>query len=617
MVQASFEARVRRGRRPRAERHRARGVRRGQDAEGRRPVAVPAGATAPTIRARAFGEALRQIAQLIKADVGLEVAFADVGGWDHARQPGRRAGPARARASTTSRAASPRSSRDLGDRMADVVILTMSEFGRAVAENGNRGTDHGHGNAMMVIGGGVRGGKVYGRWPGLAPEQRYEGRDLAVTTDFRNVFAEVVRGHLGLTDTRSRCFPGFNGAAALGFCGVGSAVGLRQRHTRARRDRLITGAPRRRCVSSSTRRRALERNIDRMQAAADARAACGCGRTPRRTSRRQSRACRSTRGAVGICCAKLGEAEVFADAGIDGHPPALSAQPGQRRSRARAARSHAPLVHRRPPRRRARMVGGDDGAPAATVDVLVKVDVGFHRCGIDPDAPGARGDRRASRALPGLRFRGLLSHAGHAYGAASDDETAGDRRARKRDAADGARGARRGARRARSRRSASARRRRALQRRAGRASPSCGPGNYVYFDRTQVALGVGDVGRLRAHRARARRQPPGRDRIILDSGSKTLTNDSARGFARHAGLRRGARRRSTRATPDRVARRSSGCRKSTRPCASTRRDARSRPATSSASSRTTRASCRTWSTGGGRWLSATASVGLRARGRIA
>ncbi len=71
------------------------------------------------------------------------------------------------------------------------MILTMSEFGRTVAENGNRGTDHGHGNAMMVIGGGVRGGKVYGKWPGLAREQRYEGRDLAVTTDFRTVFAEV------------------------------------------------------------------------------------------------------------------------------------------------------------------------------------------------------------------------------------------------------------------------------------------------------------------------------------------------------------------------------------------------------------------------------------------
>ena len=101
--------------------------------------------------------------------------------------------------------------------MGDIVILTMSEFGRAVAENGNRGTDHGHGNAMFIIGGqNVRGGKVYGRWPGLAREQRYDGRDLAVTTDFRAVFAEVVRGHLGVADTRT-IFPGFNDTQRLGL----------------------------------------------------------------------------------------------------------------------------------------------------------------------------------------------------------------------------------------------------------------------------------------------------------------------------------------------------------------------------------------------------------------
>jgi len=92
----------------------------------------------------------------------------------------------------------------------------MSEFGRAVVENGNRGTDHGHGNAMMIIGGPVRGGKVYGRWPGLAPEQRYDRRDLAVTTDFRSVFAEVVQRHLGLADTRP-VFPGFTANTTLGF----------------------------------------------------------------------------------------------------------------------------------------------------------------------------------------------------------------------------------------------------------------------------------------------------------------------------------------------------------------------------------------------------------------
>ena len=92
--------------------------------------------------------------------------------------------------------------------MADTVILTMSEFGRAVSENGNRGTDHGHGNAMLVIGGPVHGGRVYGKWPGLAVDQRFEGRDLAVTTDFRDVFGEVVVRHMGITDPRP-IFPSY------------------------------------------------------------------------------------------------------------------------------------------------------------------------------------------------------------------------------------------------------------------------------------------------------------------------------------------------------------------------------------------------------------------------
>jgi uncharacterized protein (DUF1501 family) len=162
-----------------------------------------------------FGEALRQIAQLVKADVGLEVAFAESGNWDHHVNEGAAVGVLATRLDDLARGVTALV-RDLGDRMQDVVILTMSEFGRAVAENGNRGTDHGHGNAMMIIGGPVRGGKVYGRWPGLAPEQRYDGRDLAVTTDFRSVFAEVVHGHLGLADTRP-VFPGFAAQTTLGF----------------------------------------------------------------------------------------------------------------------------------------------------------------------------------------------------------------------------------------------------------------------------------------------------------------------------------------------------------------------------------------------------------------
>ena len=161
----------------------------------------------------AYGEALRQIAQLIKADVGLEIAFAEAGGWDTHVNQGASAGQLGARLDDFGRGIAALH-RDLGDRLSDVVILTMSEFGRAVAENGNRGTDHGHGNAMLVIGGDVRGGRVYGRWPGLAPEQRYEGRDLAVTTDFRSVFAEVVRTHLGVADMRA-VFPGFETKQAV------------------------------------------------------------------------------------------------------------------------------------------------------------------------------------------------------------------------------------------------------------------------------------------------------------------------------------------------------------------------------------------------------------------
>ena len=99
--------------------------------------------------------------------------------------------------------------------MDDVVILTMSEFGRMARENGNRGTDHGHAGALFVIGGHVKGGKVHGKWPGLEQEQLYEGRDLALTTDFRSVFGEVVRAHLGASES-SALFPGFAATDRLG-----------------------------------------------------------------------------------------------------------------------------------------------------------------------------------------------------------------------------------------------------------------------------------------------------------------------------------------------------------------------------------------------------------------
>jgi uncharacterized protein (DUF1501 family) len=159
-----------------------------------------------------YGQALKQIAQLIKADMGLEVAFAESGNWDHHANEG----PQIANRLDDFASGIAAFAADLGDRMADVMVLTMSEFGRTVAENGNRGTDHGHGNAMLVLGGDVKGGKVYGKWPGLEREQRYEGRDLAITTDFRDVFAEILTGHMGARDT-STVFPGYAVKSRVGF----------------------------------------------------------------------------------------------------------------------------------------------------------------------------------------------------------------------------------------------------------------------------------------------------------------------------------------------------------------------------------------------------------------
>jgi len=154
-----------------------------------------------------FGQALKQIAQLTKSNVGLEVAFADVGGWDTHVNQGNGQGQLAGRLDDFSKSIAALVT-DLGDRMGDTVVLTMSEFGRAVNENGNRGTDHGHGNAMMVMGGGVHGGHVFGKWPGLSVDRRYDGRDLAVTTDFRDVFAEVVVRHLGVSNA-APIFPGY------------------------------------------------------------------------------------------------------------------------------------------------------------------------------------------------------------------------------------------------------------------------------------------------------------------------------------------------------------------------------------------------------------------------
>jgi uncharacterized protein (DUF1501 family) len=166
-----------------------------------------------------FGNSLLQIAQLIKAGVGLEIAFTDVGGWDtHVNE-----GSSRGQLSNLLQQFSSGISAlclDLGTRMDDVIVLTMSEFGRTVRENGNRGTDHGHANAMFVLGNDVRGGKVYGQWPGLKSDQLYEGRDLALTTDFRDVFGEIAARHLGSSNLQT-VFPGYalNKSKFKGFLG--------------------------------------------------------------------------------------------------------------------------------------------------------------------------------------------------------------------------------------------------------------------------------------------------------------------------------------------------------------------------------------------------------------
>ncbi|HEV2912312.1 MAG TPA: DUF1501 domain-containing protein [Pyrinomonadaceae bacterium] len=164
-----------------------------------------------------FGSSLLQIAQLIKAGVGLEVAFTESGGWDtHVNQGGAR-GQLALRLQELG-AGIGALARDLGARMDDVVILTMSEFGRTVRENGNRGTDHGHANAMLVIGNSVRGGRVYGQWPGLSSDQLHEGRDLALTTDFRDVLGELAQKHLGNSNLQT-IFPGY-AASARDFRGI-------------------------------------------------------------------------------------------------------------------------------------------------------------------------------------------------------------------------------------------------------------------------------------------------------------------------------------------------------------------------------------------------------------
>ena len=155
-----------------------------------------------------FGKSLRQVAQLIKAEVGLEVAFVEIGGWDtHANQGG--ANGALATRLTELAGGLAALHRDLGEKMSDVLVLTMSEFGRTARQNGNRGTDHGHGTAFFALGGSVRGGRVLGDWPGLSTDKLFEGRDLEITTDYRDFFAEACVRHMGVAEGElAKVFPG-------------------------------------------------------------------------------------------------------------------------------------------------------------------------------------------------------------------------------------------------------------------------------------------------------------------------------------------------------------------------------------------------------------------------
>jgi uncharacterized protein (DUF1501 family) len=153
-----------------------------------------------------FGNSMRQIAQLLKANLGVEAAFTDVGGWDTHQNQGNVNGQLANRLTDFSNSIAA-FWRDMGDDAANITLVTMSEFGRTARENGTGGTDHGHANAMFVLGGQVKGGKVYGRWPGLDNDQLNEGRDLALTTDYRQVLSEVITHSLG-AENLELVFPG-------------------------------------------------------------------------------------------------------------------------------------------------------------------------------------------------------------------------------------------------------------------------------------------------------------------------------------------------------------------------------------------------------------------------
>lgn len=273
------------------------------------------------------------------------------------------------------------------------------------------------------------------------------------------------------------------------------------------------------------------RNIDRMQAGADAR---GIRLRPHAKTHKSPEVARwqLERGAAGICCAKLGEAEVFADAGIaDIRIPYPLHPANADRVGSLAARTRLSFIVDHP--RVARDWSEALSRAGVTVDVLVKVDVGFHRCGIDPDPATALPFIRAVAALPGLRLRGLLSHAGQSYHATSEDhlrEMATGEAATLRALAEAARAD--GI---------------AIDELSAGATPTARyslqqdglteyrPGNYVYFDRTQVGLGAASLDDCALTVLARVVSKPAADRLVFDSGSKTLSNDGARGFTPAAG----------------------------------------------------------------------------------
>jgi uncharacterized protein (DUF1501 family) len=153
-----------------------------------------------------IGKDLFELARILKAGLGTRVGYVEMGGWDHHFNEGGSDGLLSKRLEELGGAIAA-FHKDLGSRAEDVVLITMTEFGRTIEENGNGGTDHGHASVMMVLGGKVKGGRVLGRWPGLDPAARFESRDLEVTTDFRRVAGEAVAKHLGLKDL-SAVFPG-------------------------------------------------------------------------------------------------------------------------------------------------------------------------------------------------------------------------------------------------------------------------------------------------------------------------------------------------------------------------------------------------------------------------